>query len=232
MSDLGYGWDKYPVLTEDGYTIAMIRLFKQGENRYSQIDRPPVLIGHGLGMTSEAYLVKDDEFNYSPAIWALESGWDVWLANNRGTRFSIYEDEALGIDSTTNQYWDFEFTTMGRYDLPAMIDEILETTQNYSKINYIAYSQGTSQMFYGLATNPDYFKDRINMFSAIAPVTNLSHSTDPLIVGASLIYAYLLPMIEENNIWSLDAPHTAADLEKMCDSYWYWDFEYYVCGIL
>ena len=38
---------------------------------------------------------------------------------------------------------------MGLFDLPAMIDTVLEVTQQ-PKITYIGYSQGTAQMLYGL----------------------------------------------------------------------------------
>lgn len=38
---------------------------------------------------------------------------------------------------------------MGVFDLPAMIDTVLEVTQK-PKITYIGFSQGTSQMIYGL----------------------------------------------------------------------------------
>ena len=62
---------------------------------------------------------------------------------------------------------------MGEYDLPA----VLEFIENYTfqpKIAYVGHSQGTAQMFYALATNQDYFKHRVNVFVALAPVTALA----------------------------------------------------------
>ena len=45
---------------------------------------------------------------------------------------------------------------MGKYDQPANISKILEVTGKMD-LTYIGYSQGNQQMFYGLATNFDYF---------------------------------------------------------------------------
>jgi len=36
-------------------------------------------------------------------------------------------------------YWDFDWQEMGRYDVPAALDYITETT-GYEKIAYIGYS--------------------------------------------------------------------------------------------
>ena len=41
------------------------------------------------------------------------------------------------------EYWDFSFDEMGRFDLPANIDFVLEKTGK-DKIIYIAHSQGTT----------------------------------------------------------------------------------------
>jgi len=40
---------------------------------------------------------------------------------------------------------------MGQYDIPAMLDKIIEVSDN-EKVSYVGYSQGTSQMLYALAT--------------------------------------------------------------------------------
>jgi len=45
---------------------------------------------------------------------------------------------------------------MGTYDQPANIKKILEVTGK-EDLTYIGYSQGNQQMFYGLATNFDFF---------------------------------------------------------------------------
>lgn len=38
------------------------------------------------------------------------------------------------------------------------------------KISYIGYSQGTAQMFIGIAEDPEFFKENLNVFAALAPL--------------------------------------------------------------
>ena len=45
---------------------------------------------------------------------------------------------------------------MGTLDLPAMVQFILKVTSK-EKLTYIGFSQGTTQMLYGLAHMEDYF---------------------------------------------------------------------------
>ena len=58
---------------------------------------------------------------------------------------------------------------MGDNDIPAVIQYIIQET-NHPKVAYIGHSQGTTQMFYGLATNEDFFADKVSVFMALGPV--------------------------------------------------------------
>ena len=40
----------------------------------------------------------------------------------------------------------------------------------------MGHSQGTSQMFYALATNQDYLAKKVNLFVALAPVLQMKHA--------------------------------------------------------
>jgi lysosomal acid lipase/cholesteryl ester hydrolase len=57
--------------------------------------------------------------------------------------------------STAKQFWDFAYFEMGKYDLPAMIDFILEKT-GAPDLTYIGHSQGTSAFFAMDLLRPDY----------------------------------------------------------------------------
>ena len=57
----------------------------------------------------------------TPAFVLAEQGYDVWLGNNRGTRFSNH----LTLSSSHSDYWNFSQEDMGLKDLPASIDYIL-----------------------------------------------------------------------------------------------------------
>ena len=64
---------------------------------------------------------------------------------------------------------------MGDIDAPAQINYIKKKTAQ-DKVTYVGHSQGTTQMFYGLATNEDYFKDALNLFVALAPAVRMDRS--------------------------------------------------------
>ena len=84
-----------------------------------------MLMMHGFSQTSEAFLEPGTNMagDKRPlALQALEAGWDVWLGNNRGTRFSIHHDAHVDDDK---EYWDFDWADMGAKDQPAFIETIL-----------------------------------------------------------------------------------------------------------
>ena len=78
------------------------------------------------------------------------------------------------------EFWNYSFHEMGLYDLPAVIKHIKADT-GVDKITYIGHSQGTSQMFAGITLLPDFYKENINGFIALGPVTNLQHVNSTLL---------------------------------------------------
>jgi pimeloyl-ACP methyl ester carboxylesterase len=65
---------------------------------------------------------------------------------------------------------------MGRYDVPANIQYVLEKTGK-SKLSYIGHSQGTSQMFAALSDSAtkDYVNSKVDVFIALAPIVYLAN---------------------------------------------------------
>jgi len=73
-----------------------------------------------------------------------DSGYDVWMTNNRGNAIS-FEHEQSDIYSAFNpfsEYWDFSFDEMAKYDVKANINYILRVTKK-QKLSWIGHSQGT-----------------------------------------------------------------------------------------
>ena len=67
-------------------------------------------------------------------------GYDVWLGNNRGNKYSRAHSKH---DLKGADFWDYSFQQMGEFDDPAICQKILSET-GHEKISYIGHSQGTS----------------------------------------------------------------------------------------
>jgi lysosomal acid lipase/cholesteryl ester hydrolase len=61
-------------------------------------------------------------FESAPAFVLAESGYDVWLGDNRGNRFSLGHKT---LDSRKDRdYWMFSWEQLGLHDVPAFIEQI------------------------------------------------------------------------------------------------------------
>ena len=92
----------------------------------------------------------------------MDLGYDVWIANNRGTVFSNVH---RNYTDKEGQFWDFTFHEMGEFDVPANLNFILKKT-GVSQVIYVGHSQGTIQWFVANSLYPDihrHFKAFIGM---------------------------------------------------------------------
>ena len=75
----------------------------------------------------------------APAFVAAAGGFDVWLGNSRGNKYSREHTEL----DEESQYWNFDWYEMGTKDLPAVLEMITEKT-GYERVAYVGHSQGTT----------------------------------------------------------------------------------------
>ena len=66
------------------------------------IKKPAVLFMHGIECDMNFFTINDADV--APPYVLVEQGYDVWLANNRGNRYSLGHT-SLSNDSA--EYWDF-----------------------------------------------------------------------------------------------------------------------------
>jgi len=113
----------------------------------------------------------------APAFVLARAGYDVWLGNNRGNRWSTNH---VSLDPASKEFWDFTWEEMGTKDTPAVIDFILKST-GFSQINYIGHSEGTTQIMAGAALMPDYYKSKMKIAFLLAPPANMRHNPQALL---------------------------------------------------
>lgn len=106
------------------------------------------------------------------AFFLADRGYDVWLLNTRGNKYSR-RHVSKNPDDPASGFWNFTWTEIGTMDHPAEIDYILAQT-NFEKVNYIGYSEGTTTLFVLLSQRPDYNR-KINIASLMAPIVFTNH---------------------------------------------------------
>lgn len=84
---------------------------------------------------------------------------------------------------------------MGDVDLKESVDFIIKETGK-EKITIVGFSQGTTLSFYSLAEHSEFYKDKVNLFVALAPVITLNHTSEELLVYLAHNYYFQL-MLEE-----------------------------------
>ena len=76
----------------------------------------------------------------APAFVLAKDGYDVWLGNNRGNKWSTKHKT---LDVKSKAFWNFDWEDMGTKDTPAVMDFIIKTT-GVKKIMYMGHSEGTT----------------------------------------------------------------------------------------
>lgn len=124
---------------------------------------PVVIYQHGM-LDCCAGIVCDGED--SLGLRLVNQGYDLWLPNSRGTRYSRAN---LDPEEDEGTYWEFSFQEMAKYDQPALW-KFIEGITGKSEAIFIGHSQGNAQMFAAICEQPEFWRPRMKLFIAIAPV--------------------------------------------------------------
>ncbi|KAL6010282.1 hypothetical protein ACLOJK_000713 [Asimina triloba] len=194
----GYDCQEHTVTTKDGYILSMQRIPK-GRNVASGTGTGtgggsgrPVLLQHGLIMDGVTWLLNSPDQSF--AFILADNGYDVWIANSRGTKWSSGHT-SLG-SSDDPAFWDWSWDELAAYDLPAFVEYVQEQTgQN---MYYVGHSLGTLMALASLSQ-----RKLVNMLRAAAllsPIAYLGQMPSPLATAAAKTYAaetlYKLGVVE------------------------------------
>ncbi|KZM28138.1 Sterol esterase [Ascochyta rabiei] len=168
----GYYCEEHIVQTGDGYLLGLHRLgWRRGEEG-ERVNAGPgkdglkkkvVYLHHGLMMNSEVWVCLTERERCLP-FELVERGYDVWLGNNRGNKYS---KKNIHVAPTDAKFWNFSMDQFAFHDIPDSISYILETTHQPS-LSYIGFSQGTAQAFATLSIHPT-LNEKVDVFIALAP---------------------------------------------------------------
>ncbi|KAL3309628.1 hypothetical protein Ciccas_011824, partial [Cichlidogyrus casuarinus] len=166
----GYQTEEHTLVTSDQYILTMNRILP---GKTQPANGKVIFLQHGLLDSAHTWI--NNPSNQSLGFILADHGYDVWLSNSRG---STYSQKHVKYDKKTLNFWEFSWDEMVYYDLPAMIDYILNRTA-VEQIYYVGHSQGTEIFFAHMNQFPES-QSRIKAMVALAPVAYLGNVESPI----------------------------------------------------
>lgn len=170
----GLECEEHVVMTADGYILVLHRIIKKddhlrqrthtgtssrnglpsptssvtGNSRGGRIPQsgPPILVIHGAMISSEIWVCQRST-NRNLVFRLANEGYDVWLANRRGTKYS---QKHVIFKPHEERFWDFSMDEMIMHDVPAQVEYILGLV-GHKTITLMGFSQGTAESFGALS---------------------------------------------------------------------------------
>lgn len=96
--------------------------------------KPVVLFQHGVFDSADGWIM-----NYAdktPAFVAVNEGYDVWLNNSRGNKYSRAH---TSLNPNKSKFWFTDWEEMGVKDQPAVMEYITRQT-GQQKVTYVGHS--------------------------------------------------------------------------------------------
>ncbi|KAF8044256.1 hypothetical protein BT93_A2291 [Corymbia citriodora subsp. variegata] len=174
VTTLGYQCQEFDVVTQDGYILKVQRIPEgRAGGGGGSGNKQPVLLQHGVLVDGRSWLLNLPEEDL-PLILA-DNGFDVWIANTRGTQFSRRH---TSLDPANKDFWNWTWDELATFDLPATFDFIHEQTGK--KINYVGHSLGTLTALAALSEGR--LVDKMQSAVLLSPIAYISHTTTALVL--------------------------------------------------
>ena len=125
---------------------------------------------HGAFTDSAAWFNRSDEAEDSLPVRLCKLGYDVFIANLRGSEWSkTHADAAI----TDEDYWDFDIDEIAANDIPTFVSTILakraENGLPCQKVNILGHSFGAAASLLTAAKYPFTASKYINAINPVAP---------------------------------------------------------------
>ncbi|KAI9127590.1 hypothetical protein K1719_000583 [Acacia pycnantha] len=204
----GYECSEITIETKDGFLLALHRVSSSHPANAGQRGLP-VLLQHGLFMAGDAWFLNTPQ--QSLGFILADHGFDVWVGNVRGTRWS-YGHKSLS--EKDKEFWDWSWQELALYDLAEMIDFIHSATN--IKLFVVGHSQGTIMSLTAF-TKPEIVK-KVEAAALLSPISYLGHVDAPLVLRMAsmhidqMILAMGIHQLNFRSDWGISL------LDSICDS--------------
>jgi pimeloyl-ACP methyl ester carboxylesterase len=169
----GYPAEEHLVTTQDGYKLEIHRIpYGRDASTKNQVKKV-ALLQHGLLDSSTTWVMN---FPHQSLGYILaDAGYDVWLGNVRGNTYALNH---VKLNKSEDEFWNFSWSEMAKYDLPAMINYVLNET-GQEQLYYIGHSQGSLIGFAEFGQNQE-LASKIKLFIALGPVATTQNIISPI----------------------------------------------------
>ncbi|KAK4397834.1 Triacylglycerol lipase 2 [Sesamum angolense] len=110
-----------------------------------------------------------------------DNGFDVWLANVRGTNYSSGH---TSLSPNDPEYWDWSWDELVEYDLPAFVQYV--NGQTGQKLHYVGHSLGTLMAFG--AFSREEVLNMVRSAALLSPIAYMGQMPSPLARAAADIF--------------------------------------------
>ncbi|CAI0439938.1 unnamed protein product [Linum tenue] len=181
VTNQGYICEEHTVTTSDGYILSLQRIPVGISGGITPGKRTPVLLQHGVLMDGMTWLLLPP--SQALAFVLADNGYDVWIANSRGTKYSRGH---VSLTTDDKDYWNWSWDELVNYDLPATVDYV--HNQTGEKLHYIGHSQGTLIALASLSKG--LLMDKLRSATLLCPIAYLGQMNSFLArVGVDLFIA-------------------------------------------
>uniref|UniRef100_A0ACD5ZWS7 Uncharacterized protein n=1 Tax=Avena sativa TaxID=4498 RepID=A0ACD5ZWS7_AVESA len=210
VEPFGYPCEEREVTTVDGYILSLQRIPRgrhAGAVGAGAGLGQPVLLQHGVLVDGMTWLLSSPE--ESLAYILADRGFDVWIANTRGTRWS---SRHVSLDISSKDYWDWSWDDLVVNDMPTMVDYVC--THTAQKPHFVGHSMGTLVALAALSEGR--LVDKMKSAALLTPVAYLAHMTTPL--GILLAKAFVGEAISVLGVAEFDpvAPAVTNLIKDLC----------------
>ncbi|XP_044502560.1 triacylglycerol lipase 2-like [Mangifera indica] len=165
----GYICHEHNVTTKDGYILSLQRM--PNARSGAPAKNPPVLLQHGLLTDGITWLLNSPD--ESLAFILADNGYDVWIANTRGTKYSSTH---VSLTPQDEAYWEWSWDELVTYDLTAFVQFVHNNTGK--KVHYVGHSLGTLLALASFSENK--LLNMIQSAALLSPIAHMANISSPL----------------------------------------------------